>query len=433
VKKLLVITGKEIGQRFTDPAVLLLAIAMPLLISVLLDRAFGDLVLGRGIPDRLVPVGIVNQDRGGAWGNLGDLIVRALTPTADETPLLSEPLFRLFNVQQIADEAQARRLVEREKLIAALFIPPDFSEAVATESASIEVYINGREEIRAAAFRTLAETLASMISAGEVTVRTSIKGLAGYPRIRTQLESGALDRAIQEMALAAVRPESNPIQVQRIEMDNVLAPARLGFTHYLAAALAITFAAFTALVGSASLLQEEAQGTWQRMVVTPTPTGIILAGKTLGTVLNSLLQMGVLIGGLTVLEWLRKGGPGQGPSVDVAGLSALVLAVAVASTGVGVAIASLSRTYAQAANVGRAVLVLMGLVGGIFFPAELFPRPLTLLSRATFQYWAMDGYERLSAGATASGILPHILILFGMGLLCFALGGWVLKRRLGFA
>ena len=430
MKKLLVIVWKELTVGFTDPAVLLLAIAMPLAITALINLAFGNLVLGRGVPDTNIPVGIVNQDRGGQWGNFGQIFVQVMIPAPNESAPLSDPLFELFTVQEIEDETLARRLVEREKLIAALFIPTDFSDALATESAAVKVYINGRDSVKGVAFKSVVETLANMISTGEITVRTTIEGLAQDPRARAQLESGKLNETIADLALTAAMPESNPIKVRRI--SNVGQSAQVELTHYLAAAIAVLFTGFWGLIGSATLWQEKAQWTLQRMHITPTRPGIILAGKTLGIYLGSLIQMVALVGGMAAMEWILSRGPSQGPKMDLLGLSVLILAVLMAATGVGVTIAGFARTYAQAANHGRAILLLMGLAGGVFFPVELFPRPLQALSRVTYHYWAMDGYLKLALGGGAISILPHVLILGVMGLLFFTIGGRFLRRRVGF-
>lgn len=430
MKKLLVIVWKELTVGFTDPAVLLLAIAMPLAIAALINFAFGNLVLGRGIPDANIPVGIVNQDQGGQWGNFGQIFARVMIPAPNESAPLSDPLFELFTVQEIEDETLARRLVEREKLIAALFVPPDFSDALATESAAVKVYINGRDSVKGAAFKSVVETLANVISTGEVTVRAAVEGLAQDPRARAQLESGRLNETIADLALTAAMPESNPIKVRRI--SNVGQSAQIELTHYLAAAIAVLFTGFWGLIGSATLWQEKAQWTLQRMHITPTRPGIILAGKTLGIYLGSLIQMAALVGGMTAMEWILRSGPDQGPKMDLPGLSVLILVVLMAATGVGVLIAGFARTYAQAANGGRAILLLMGLAGGVFFPVELFPRPLQALSRVTYHYWAMDGYLKLALGGSAISILPHVFILAIMGLLFFTIGGWFLRRRIGF-
>jgi ABC-type uncharacterized transport system permease subunit len=64
-------------------------------------------------------------------------------------------------------------------------------------------------------------------------------------------------------------------------------------------------------------------------------------------------------------------------------LALLIPAVAAAAAGIGMTIAGFAGTHIQAANYGRAVLLLMGLAGGSFFPVELFPEPVQTLSRLT--------------------------------------------------
>jgi ABC-2 type transport system permease protein len=135
---------------------------------------------------------------------------------------------------------------------------------------------------------------------------------------------------------------------------------------------------------------------------------------------------------MAAVERLLSRGPSQAAQIDPLGLLVLILAVVAAATGVGVIIAGLARTYTQAANYGRAILLLMGLFGGIFFPIELFPRSFDVLSYVTFHRWAMDGYLKLSLGGSAASILPHTLILAAMGLLSFTVGSWFVRRRIGF-
>ena len=430
MKKLLVIAWQEIVSRFTDPIVLLFTIAMPLAIAALINLAFGGVVLGEGIPDTNVPVGIVNRDKGGQWGNFGEIFVHAMLPDTAASIFPAELPFELFTVREIEDEEQARRLVEREELVAMLLIPPDFSNALASERATVEVYINDRYGFRGVMFGSVIEILAKIVSTAEATVRATVRVLARDPGARAQLESGRLNGTMSDLAISAAMPESNPIQIRLL--NNPGQSAQVELTRYLAAALAITFTGFTALMGSASLWQEKAQWTLQRMVITPTWPGIILGGKTVGTYLNGLIQMGVLVGGMTAVERLLSRGPSQGAQIDPVGLLVLILAVVAAATGFGVIIAGLAKTYTQAANYGRAILLLMGLIGGIFFPIELFPRSFDVLSCVTFHHWAMDGYLELSLGGNVGSILPHTLILAAMGLLSFTIGSWFVRRRIGF-
>ncbi len=436
MKKLFLIARNEMALRYRDPVVLIFTLAMPLLIAALIYLAFGDIVWGRSLPEAKAPVGIVNQDRGSAWGNFGRLFVRAIVPDPAQPALPTGLPLRSFAVREIADETQARRLVERESLFAALLIPPDFSEALTRERATVEVYIVGRENILGMAFKSVVETLANMISSSEVAVRTTVQGLLSDPATRAQMQIGMLDDEMAGVVRAASSPEANPIQIRRV--PPLAQPARIKLAHYLAASIAIMFIGFTALMVSATLYQDKRQWTLQRMSITPTRPGVILGGKILGTYLATLIQLGVLVGGLAVLERMLGGNAGDGLKtasplgIDPLGLVVLILAVAAAATGVGAAIAGLAGTYAQAANYGRAILVLMGLAGGIFFPVELFPPPLDLLSRVTFQYWAMAGYMKLALGSGVAGILPNSLILTAMAIVFFAMGSRLLKRRIGF-
>jgi ABC-2 type transport system permease protein len=435
--KLWVIARHELALRYRDPAVLVFTLAVPILIAALVYLAFGTVVLGRGVPEGRVPVGIVNQDRGSEWGNFGRYLARALIPDPARAALPVELGLRPFSVREVADEARARRLVRRETLFAALIIPPGFSEALAMERATLEVYIIGRENILGTAFQSVVEAAANAISAGEIAVRTAAAGLLGDPSARTELQFGVLDEALAEVGRAASSPESQPIRMRLVPPASP--PARVKLAPYLAASIAVLFIGFTALMVSAGLFQDKTQGTLQRMSITPTRPEVILGGKMLGAYLATLTQLGVLAGGLAALEGMlgRRAGESLAAAspagFDPLGLMVLILAAAAAATGVGAALAGLTGTYAQAANSGRAILVLMGLTGGVFFPVALFPPPLDWLSRATFQYWAMTGYSNLALGRGLAGVLPASLILAAMAVLFFAVGSRLLKRRAGFA
>ncbi|NOZ95249.1 MAG: ABC transporter permease, partial [Acidobacteria bacterium] len=297
MRKLLVILGKELYLRFTDPTVLFLNLALPLLLAALIQASFGNLTLRRGIPDASIPVGIVNQDRARPPGNLGDFLVHALTTRQGEAPVLSALPRQLFDVRVLDDEAEARRLLEREALVALLIIPPDFSESLLEGHAWLQVYVNDRYKFRGAAFVSVVRSLANSMATGATTVRITAQALARDPRLRADLHAGRLNTTLANLARTAVDPASNPIQVQRISTAEQNDPA---FTHYLAAAIAILFVGFWGLNSSASLLEEMARGTFQRMLTTPTRPGIILAGKTLGTYVGGIVQMLMLVGGMAV-------------------------------------------------------------------------------------------------------------------------------------
>jgi ABC-2 type transport system permease protein len=334
---------------------------------------------------------------------------------------------QVLDVQEGSDEESARRRVDREELVAVLIVPQGFSEGLVSGSATLRAYTNDRYVFRGVLVSGLTELLAQSISSAAITVRTTINGLMGDLSARLDLQDGALTDDLLDLALLAASTESNPVQVQRGEPLARLPSVDL--PRYVAASVAIMFTGFWGLLTSASLFREKAQGTLQRTYLTPTAPATILAGKTLGTYLGGLAQMGLLVVGIGAMEWASGAAP-ERLSFDFLGLLLLVLGMLAATTGIGVLVAALAGSYVRAANYGRAAVVLLGLVGGAFIPVEMFPLPVQHLARLTYPFWAMDGYLRLALGGDVRSIVPHALVLGGMGVLFLALGGWLLRRRL---
>jgi ABC-2 type transport system permease protein len=292
------------------------------------------------------------------------------------------------------------------------------------------VYVYGGEDLVGGAFAVVVETLADALASGEIAVRTTVSALQKQPRTRALLRAGALNDALADLAVTAVLPTSNPVRIRRVALEGQ--PPGISLAHYVAVAIAIMFSGLTALLGCASLYQEKAQRTLQRTYLTPTPPWVVLGAQALATYALGVAQMLVLVGSLAALEAAAGHGQARVGRLDLLGLGGLALAEVAAATGLGVVIAGLCGSYARAANYGRAALVLMGLVGGIFFPANLLPAPWTWLSRALYQYWAMDGYLRLARGGEAASVLMHMLVMAGMGALFLAIGSALVRRRLAY-
>lgn len=460
MRKLLAIVGYDLRWA-ADPVALLFAFALPLIIALLIELAFGDLVLERGAPNMPAPVGIVNLDQGGRLGNFGAVMTSEIisgtgalaaphpaTQTAghDQGSAWRSLMYRLFAARELTSEAAARQMVDREALVGALIIPADFSASLVkgpfgstttpAEAAGtrLAVYTNDRYVFRGLALANLAGALADALSTAEATATAAARGLLASPRHRSLLREGQYDAALTDLARTALAPEANPIRIAVEPTADGL--PRLALARQLAAAIAIFFAGFTGLLTGAVLMQERAQWTLQRTAATPTAPWIILAGKALSNYLKGLIQIAVLLGCIAVLEWLQRTTASpiyqatNLPAVpDPLGLSLLALALVAATTGFGAAIAAQARSYAQAINYGLGGLAVMGLIGGVFFPVAFFPPLLQGASRLTFHFWALDAYTRLALGAGVVTILPHLAVLTSMGLLAFALGVWSLRRR----
>jgi ABC-type multidrug transport system permease subunit len=351
-----------------------------------------------------------------------------MIPAPGEGALLSDPVFDLFDVREIKDEMEASRQVERGRLVAALTIPSEFSQSLAeSESSWLDLYVNGRYEMSGIAVESVVETLSNLLSTGEITLRTAAMGVLPYARTKELLESGKLDEALMDLARRAIEPAASPIAIERSATG--VWSARIAWRRYLAAAIAVLFAGFMALAGSASLFGEKTQGTLRRMQMTLAGRWTILGGKGLGWYLSGLSQISLLAGGVLALERIVAGGGAGHRSSGALGYVLLMLVIPLAATGVAAAIAALADSYSRAIARGGAALVVMGLVGGVFFPVSLLPAPLRWISRATYPYWAMDAYVRLATGAEVASVLPHVLALGTIGILGLVAGGCLLQFR----
>ncbi len=450
MRKLWAIVWKENFERFTDRAGMLYMFVVPLAMSVIMGLAFSGMGGAADVTVLDIPVGIVNLDAGGGQAALGEIFARAFVPDDPANPDPDNALHSLFDAREIADEAEARALVDSGELTAALIIPSDFSasltpgQAAFTAAATgdepvalvgqteLTLYYSPRSTIGWTIFRDVVQRIADGIATSNIAVSATVSGLIesipSHPLLGLQLASGGLNETFTEIALAASQPDANPIRIRQVDMQgqtqDVFDPLA-----YFSPGFAIFFVGFTVTIGSASILREQRLWTLQRMITTPTPRVLILAGKLLGTYAGGLLQMLILIAAMALIGILLQG-PGTNIwGSDLPGVLALTLATVGAATGVGIAIASFARSEEQAGNLAAFIMFVMGLAGGVFFPTLSLPDFLQFLPRLTFHFWGVSGYTALSRGGALADVLPNIAMLLVIGAIFFVIGLIQFNRR----
>jgi ABC-2 type transport system permease protein len=90
----------------------------------------------------------------------------------------------------------------------------------------------------------------------------------------------------------------------------------------------------------------------------------------------------------------------------------LIVVGVLAATGVMALVATFARTPDQAQSWQGMVALLLGMLGGTFFPVAQAGGLLAALSLATPQAWFLRGIENLTGGAGAGAVLgPAAAIL----------------------
>jgi len=209
----------------------------------------------------------------------------------------------------------------------------------------------------------------------------------------------------------------------RITQETVGVAQEFDIMGYFMPSMAIFFLMFAVFGGVRSILEEEKQGTLPRLMTAPVGRAAILLGKLGGTLLTGLLQMAVLVLVSALLFGVTWGAP--------LGVALMSLSTVIAAAGMGALLAAFARDDNQAGILGTVVALVFAVLGGNFVPLQNAPQWMNLLSKATINRWALDGFIALALdGLPTSAILPNAAILLGMGTLFFLLALPGFKRRL---
>jgi ABC-2 type transport system permease protein len=174
---------------------------------------------------------------------------------------------------------------------------------------------------------------------------------------------------------------------------------------------------FIPLIGLSSVFTLERQrGTLRRLLTTPTGKGIYLLGTILGSVFWALVQMTLLVAfGALVMKVHWADNP---PALAV-----MLTASALAAAALGTMLGTFVQTQGQASGLSMMLGMVMALLGGCWYPIELFPAAAQHIVKILPTTWAMQGMlDILLRGQGVAGILPVAGVLLGFTAVFFTVG-----------
>ncbi len=171
---------------------------------------------------------------------------------------------------------------------------------------------------------------------------------------------------------------------------------------------------------SALFAYERQQGTLRRILTTPTSKATFLFGTISGQVLMALIQMTLIVLFAFLAFKLNWGNP--------IGLYIVLTCSCLAAAAIGTAMGTFIKSEGQAVGLSIMAGMLMGMLGGCWFPIELFPPFMQTFAKIFPTTWAMQGLlDLLLRGAGIVDILPEAGVLIGFAVLFFGIG--VMKFR----
>ncbi|HET9913140.1 MAG TPA: ABC transporter permease [Anaerolineales bacterium] len=176
---------------------------------------------------------------------------------------------------------------------------------------------------------------------------------------------------------------------------------------------------FIPLFGIAALFAyERQQGTLRRLLTTPANKATFLLGTIVGQVTMALVQMLLLVGfGILVmkLNWGR----------EPLALFIILLASALAAAAFGTTMGTFIKTEGQASGLSIMFGMVFAMMGGCWYPLELFPPAIQNAVKVLPTTWAMQGMlDLLLRGGGLQEVLPEAGVLLGFAAVFFGLGAW---------
>jgi ABC-2 type transport system permease protein len=399
VKKALAVAWKELQVLFKDRGQLAVLFLMPVMFASVIGSAFGG-----GTPG--IDVYLVNQDT----GQYSTRVVETLRE------------IEALRVTELETVDQADRQVADGKALAAIIIPPDFSQKIDTyEQTQVWVTVDPTQQrYGSIVVGIMKDVVTPVIYQGEIQygIRAVMADSAVFddanPQIQNMIQAVMLGVIMTQLQDAFENPQ---IGVEATDLEGVEAQSLSSAYSYTTPSYAVMFAFFIVGTIAASIMAEKEEGTFRRLLASPLRRGSLIAGKMLAYMLVVGLQVLVVFG-------VGNGFFGVPLGNSPLGLLLVTVALALAATSLGMLVAALARTRSQADGVGMVLGIVLAAVGGAIvpIPEEGF---LHVLSLFTPHAHAIKAYLQLtSQGAGVVDVLPQVGLLAGVGLLFFLIAIW---------
>ena len=393
MKKIFAIAWKDAIIRFASSSELLFFIVLPVVFTFLLAGGTPS-----GNEDTRIGLPVVDE----ASTDISQQIIRELEGSAAVRP-------------EATTRSEAESLFDDRRAEVVLILPAGLDlESLRAGSAEVELLQqpnNMNAIIAQRAVQTALRRVSSSVSAAHNAVRQreSLQPFDSDAERQTYFESSlATAQTVQKEA-----PQRVTV-VQGSTEDQVEYDPRANSS----AGQLITWV-FIPLFGISALFAYERQhGTLRRLLTTPSNKATFLLGTISGQVAMALVQMSLLVGfGILVmkLSWGR----------EPLALFVVLLTSALAAAAFGTVMGTFIKTEGQASGLSIMFGMVFALMGGCWYPLELFPPAIQNLVKILPTTWAMQGMlDIVLRGRGLPDILPEAAVLLGFAGIFFSLGVW---------
>ncbi len=408
--KALDIALKDLKQAFRSYFAIAFMFVIPILITGLFAFLFGGFGEDVEVEIDPIPVQVYNQDQ----GDLGEVLVSVWNSGA-----LSE----ILAVTVADDDAQARQAVDLQEAEVAILIPENFSASLFTSDSQteIELYQDPTLTLGPGIVKTIVNQFTDVFSGSNITVQVAEQQLEerGYTLTPEQMQSLAQAYSSQVSSSSQTGQQVSLESPGGEQQDPGAGVANiLGF---IMGGMMIFYAYFTGAYASNTILNEEENGTLERLFGTATPPTVILIGKLLAAASMILVQLTVLIAFGRLAFGIAWGQLGL--------LVLFILATTLGAASYGMFAISLAKDRRMAGVImgaGNTVTGMLGMAGTFMLSSPTPNSTIDTLTLLVPQGWAnrmllsiMEGLSLERTLFSLLGLLVYSVVMVVLGLIRF--------------
>jgi len=286
--------------------------------------------------------------------------------------------------------------------------PPSAQVSVVSQSTSS---VNGQ----------LAEALAASISSRLYAGALALQVDAGHSAAGSSGSSAGAAPSKADVArleAAAVAAAEKPALLDLSSLNIGTNHAVIGF---YGSSISIVFLFIGAGLGTRAIAMERTGGTLTRLAAAPVSSASVVVGKMLAVFVTAVVSLLVLWAETVLLFHATWGAAG--------GVVLMCTATSLAMCSLAMFLTSLAKNEDQAYAASIIVGIVLGIVGGNFFPPGSLPSGLQFVSQLTPNGWALVGFGRLALqGVGISGLISPLAILGIISAVFIALAGTRIRR-----
>lgn len=312
--------------------------------------------------------------------------------------------------------AIAERMIQEGRLPAAIVFPKGFGEnfgGFVGGGATIDLLADRSNAVAPQLLNGLLQKTA-MTAAPDLMINSGLKMFSKYAGGLTEQQQAAMDLFLPRLRAltagdATSLPASNSATSDHDE-DKDAAGAFSGMIAvntidvlndkrgvenspaiaFYAAGTAVMFLLFSAAGAGGTLLEEQENGTIDRLLSSQLGMTQLLLGKWVFLAIMGFAQVTVMF----VWGWLVFGLQLFTP-LHMSGFVVMTTFTAAAAAAFGLLLATVSRSRAQLSGLSTTVILIMSALGGSMFPRFLMPETMKNVGLFTFNAWALDGYQKV--------------------------------------